>query len=151
MMIRDGRTYRMLTDQVGSVRLVVDVESGAIMQQLDYDAWGNVIQDTNPGFQPFGFAGGLYDPDTGLIRFGARDYDPEVGRWTAKDPIRFAGGDTNIYAYCGGDPVNCVDVSGLVRFYGNYGGPNWTSGQRGSYDDIDRSRLRPPGQRVSLA
>ena len=44
MMMRDGRTYRMLTDQVGSVRLVVDADSGAIMQQLDYDAWGNVIQ-----------------------------------------------------------------------------------------------------------
>ena len=51
-----------------------------------------------PGFQSFGFAGGLYDPDTGLTRFGARDYDPVVGRWTIKDPIRFEGGDANIYA-----------------------------------------------------
>ena len=104
----------MLTDQVGSVRLEVDSESGAIMQQIDYDAWGNVIQDTNPGFQPFGFAGGLYDPDTGLVRFGARDYDAEIGRWTNKDPIRFNGGSTNLYVYCGNDPVNCTDPSGLL-------------------------------------
>jgi RHS repeat-associated protein len=51
--------------------------------------FGNVTRDTNPGFQPFAFAGGPYDPDTKLVRFGVRDYDSETGRWTAKDPIRF--------------------------------------------------------------
>jgi RHS repeat-associated protein len=69
--------------------------------------------DTNPGFQPFGFAGGLYDPQTGLLRFGARDYDPETGRWTAKDPIGFAGGGSNLYGYVLSDPVNLLDPSGL--------------------------------------
>jgi RHS repeat-associated protein len=78
--------------------------------------------DTNPGFQPFGFAGGLYDPHTNLVRFGARDYDPEVGRWTSKDPIRFAGGDTNLYGYTFSDPINFVDPSGLynVRFQAGF-------------------------------
>jgi RHS repeat-associated protein len=80
---------------------------------MDYDVWGRVILDTNPGFQPFGFAGGLYDQDTGLVRFGARDYDPETGRWTAKDPILFAGGDANLFAYVANDPVNWVDPQGL--------------------------------------
>src|SRR5690606_2060688 len=80
------------------------------------------LVDTNPGFQPFGYAGGLYDAATGLVRFGARDYDAEVGRWTAKDPIRFAGGDENIYAYVGGEPVNLVDPGGMV-WYGNWCGP----------------------------
>jgi RHS repeat-associated protein len=80
---------------------------------MDYDEWGNVLADTNPGFQPFGFAGGLYDPDTGLIRFGARDYDPESGRWTAKDPIQFAGGAPNLYSYVRNDPVNRIDPTGL--------------------------------------
>lgn len=69
--------------------------------------------DTNPGFQPFGFAGGLYDNDTKLIRFGARDYDPEVGRWTGKDPIGFGGGDANLYGYAFNDPVNFIDPSGF--------------------------------------
>jgi RHS repeat-associated protein len=49
---------------------------------------------------PFGFAGGLYDPDTGLVRFGARDRDVSVGRWTAKDPIGFDGGG-NLFVYVG--------------------------------------------------
>jgi len=47
------------------------------------------------------------------VRFGARDYDPEVGRWTAKDPIRFGGGDTNVYGYLGASPVGAVDPPGL--------------------------------------
>ena len=58
--------------------------------------------------------GGIYDPDTGLVRFGARDYDPEVGRWTSKDPILFASGQTNLYAYVNNDPVNRVDPTGLI-------------------------------------
>lgn len=112
-MVRDGVTYRILSDHLGSPRLVVNVEDGTVVQRMDFDEFGRVLTDTNPGFQPFGFAGGLYDLDTGLVRFGARDYDPATGRWTAKDPIGFAGGDSNLYAYVSNDPVNLVDPSGL--------------------------------------
>ncbi len=110
--VKNGNTYRIVGDHLGSPRLVVDVTTGAIVQRMDYDEFGNVALDTNPGFQPFGFAGGLYDRDTKLVRFGARDYDPETGRWTSKDPILFEGGDTNLYVYVVGDPVNGFDPSG---------------------------------------
>ena len=84
------------------------------MKPLDYDSFGNIITDTNPTFTiPFGFAGGLHDHDTGLIRFGYRDYDPDIGRWTAKDPIGFKAGDSNLYGYVLGDPINKVDTNGL--------------------------------------
>ncbi|MDG4555807.1 MAG: RHS repeat-associated core domain-containing protein [Candidatus Contendobacter sp.] len=112
-LIQHGQTYRLIKDHLGGPRLVLDAVSGTIAQRLDYDVWGRVLLDTNPGFQPFGFAGGLYDRDTGLVRFGARDYDPETGRWTAKDPILFAGGDANLYSYVQNDPVNWVDPWGL--------------------------------------
>jgi len=46
------------------------------------------------------------------VRFGYRDYDPETGRRTAKDPILFAGGDTDLYGYCVNDPVNLIDPAG---------------------------------------
>lgn len=113
-MITGGATYRLISDQVGSVRLVVDVATGAVAQRLDYDEFGRVLLDTNPGFQPFGFAGGLYDPDSGLVRFGARDYDPQTGRWTAKDPILFAGAATNLYAYVDARPLDLIDPDGLT-------------------------------------
>ncbi len=113
-MVFNDHKYRLLTDQLGSVRLVVKVSSGNIVQRMDYDEWGNVTLDTNPNFQPFGFAGGIYDAETGLVRFGARDYDPEIGRWTAKDPILFEGGQANLYVYVGNDPINRIDPSGLV-------------------------------------
>ncbi len=112
-MLRGGVTYRILTDHLGSPRLVFDVATGEILQQMDHDEFGRVTLDSNPGFQPFGFAGGLYDRQTGLIHFGAREYDAETGRWTVKDPIGFAGGDGNLYAYCGSDPINHVDPEGL--------------------------------------
>lgn len=115
-MTKAGRTYRFIVDARGSVRHVVDVTDDNVLQRLDYDEFGNVLGDTNPGFQPFGFAGGLYDVDTGFVRFGARDYDAGSGRWTAKDPILFRGGQTNLYLYVGGDPINQVDPSGLYTF-----------------------------------
>ncbi|RJO66222.1 MAG: RHS repeat-associated core domain-containing protein [Myxococcales bacterium] len=107
-------TFAIMTDHLGSPRLVVDVQTGVVAQALEYNEFGMVESDSNPGFQPFGFAGGLYDADTGLLRFGWRDYDPEAGRWTAKDPILFAGGDVNLYGYVLGDPVNFLDPWGLT-------------------------------------
>lgn len=115
-MLKGGQVYRIISDHLGSPRLVVNAASGTVAQRMDYDAWGKVILDTNPGFQPFGFAGGLYDRDTGLVRFGARDYNPATGRWTTKDPILFNGGDTNLYGYVVADPVGNIDPSGLWSF-----------------------------------
>jgi RHS repeat-associated protein len=111
LMVTATGTYRLVKDHLGSVRAVVDVATGAVAQELAYDSWGRVLVDTNPGFQPFGFAGGLYDADTGLVRFGARDYEAETGRWTAKDPKRFDGG-VNLNGYADGDPVNRTDPTG---------------------------------------
>jgi RHS repeat-associated protein len=90
-LVKGGVTYSIISDHLGSPRLVIDTTTGAIVQRMDYDEFGQVITDTNPGFQLFGFAGGLYDRDTKLVCFGARDYDIEIGRWTAKDPILFIG------------------------------------------------------------
>jgi RHS repeat-associated protein len=64
--------------------------------------------------QPFGFAGGIRDSATGLTRFGARDYDPGLGRWTAPDPLLFQAGETSLNNYVGADPIQRRDPTGLV-------------------------------------
>jgi RHS repeat-associated protein len=77
---------------------------------------------------PFGFAGGLYDPDTTLVRFGARDYDASVGRWTSKGPVRFDGG-RNVYVYVYNDPVNDWDSQGTDSGPGGPTDPEPNGGQ----------------------
>ncbi len=113
-MVKGGVTYRIVSDHLGSPRLVINIQDGSIVQRMDFDDFGQVVLDTNPGFQPFGFAGGIYDLNTKLVRFGERDYDPAIGRWTNKDPIYFNGGDPNLYSYVWGDPINIIDPNGLV-------------------------------------
>ncbi len=116
LVVRGQSVFRIFADELGSPRLVIDIANGTVVQRTDYDEFGNIVfEQVDPGFLrlPFGFAGGLYDEDTNLVRFGARDYDPKVGRWTAKDPMGFSAGDTNLYAYVLSDPLNLTDPLGL--------------------------------------
>jgi uncharacterized protein RhaS with RHS repeats len=64
-------TYRLLTDHLGSPRLVVNTSDGTIAQRMDYDEFGRILLDTSPGFQPY--------------------YDPATERWTAKESLGFGG------------------------------------------------------------
>ncbi|CAK8715292.1 RHS repeat-associated core domain-containing protein [Candidatus Electrothrix gigas] len=112
-MTAGGSSYYLGYDQVGSLRTVADA-TGSVVKEISYDSFGTILSDSNSALVvPFGFAGGLHDRDTGLVKFGFRDYDPAIGRWVAKDPILFAGGDVDLYGYVLGDPVNLVDPEGL--------------------------------------
>ena len=118
----EGVILYLAYDQVGSLRAVAD-SAGNMVKRIEYDSFGNIIADSNEAFQiPIGFAGGLHDRDTGLVRFGFRDYDPDVGCWTAKDPILFTGGDMDLYGYCLSDPLNWIDPDGLRFIFGSQGG-----------------------------
>jgi len=63
-LVKAGTAYRIIADHLGSPRLVIDTVTGAVVQEMTYDELGRVLADSNPGFQPFGFAGGLYDQTT---------------------------------------------------------------------------------------
>jgi RHS repeat-associated protein len=148
---KGGVTYALVTDRLGSVRRVVDAATGLVVQAIDYDAFGRVISDSNPGFQPFGFAGGLYDPLTGLVRFGARDYDPEVGRFTTPDRQGMRGG-LNVYLYANGDPVNFVDPEGdlpfLAAFLVTPTGRALVSSVLSSVLDVVSQKIAHPDQKI---
>jgi RHS repeat-associated protein len=80
-----------------------------------------VKADSDPSFElPIGFAGGLADAATGLVRFGLRDYDPASGRFTARDPIFFSGSPTNLYAYANSDPASLRDPTGMWCIGGSF-------------------------------
>ena len=101
-------------DQVGTLRTLTDAR-GRLIKEIRRDSFGALLRDSFLElFVPVGFAGGLVDPDTGLTRFGWRDYDPAVGRFTAPDPARDMRGDGDIYDYCVDDPVTMRDSSGLA-------------------------------------
>ena len=123
---RAGGRYSVASDHLGSPRLVTTA-SGQVVKAIRYDGFGTVLSDCDPAFAlPIGFAGGLADPETGLVHFGYSDYEPASGRWTARDPVLFEGGQFNLYAYVGNSPVTFRDPLGLwcvgASAYEGFGG-----------------------------
>jgi len=103
-----------LVDGLGSVRQLTD-ENGAITDQVDYDAFGNILWQTGDAPNPYLFAGERFDADLGMTFLRARFLDPDLGRfWTAdtfaghlEDPVSL-----HKYLYANGNPVDYLDPSG---------------------------------------
>ncbi|MDH5300736.1 MAG: hypothetical protein OEW58_05170 [Gammaproteobacteria bacterium] len=118
--IQQGSTYTYVgSDGLGTPRVLAD-SNGSVLKTISYDSYGRVLNDSDPTLVlPIGFAGGLADPVTGLLRMGFRDYDPAAGRWVARDPALYDGRQLNFYSYVGNDPVNHTDPSGLFSVGGS--------------------------------
>jgi RHS repeat-associated protein len=86
------------------------------MNAYSYDAFGNVVAQTEVISQPFKFVGqhGVMTEPNGFYYMRARYYDPQVGRFISEDPIGFDGGDVNLMAYVGSNPVLGVDPWGYI-------------------------------------
>jgi len=127
LIVTPTAVFRVITDQLGSVRIIFNLATNDSYEVRYLDSFGTIDPNSSaiagptglPGLTssagypiPFGFAGGFYDADTKLTRFGARDYDPQIGQWITKDPSRMEGGP-NLYSYCYSDPINLVDRTGL--------------------------------------
>ncbi len=111
---RGSDRYYVGSDHLGSPRIVVRASDGSVVRRMDYDAFGVERNGSGSFDLPVGYAGGLRDGATGLVRFGMRDYDPAVGRFVARDPSFFRGSPENLYAYVGNNPVTQKDPTGLV-------------------------------------
>ncbi|PZD95350.1 hypothetical protein DNH61_12470 [Paenibacillus sambharensis] len=110
---RGGSRYLVITDAVGTPLAVINAD-GDTVKELRYDSFGVLLSDSNPAFGlALGFAGGLADEATKLVRFGSRDYDPASGRWTARDPILYDSNQANLYVYVNNNPVQLRDPCGM--------------------------------------
>jgi len=106
-----------LVDGLGTVRGLVNA-AGDLIGHVDYDAFGNILARTGPAVGGrFLFTGRELDPLSGLYHYRARSYDPSIGRFTARDPLGFGGGDINLYRYVANSPGNGTDPTG-TKFLG---------------------------------
>jgi RHS repeat-associated protein len=101
----------LLTDRLGSVRQVTDA-TGAVIDTITYDGWGNATQSAPANGGRYLWTGRETDSATGLEYDRARYYDPTTGRFTSQDPLGFLPGDANKYRYAGNDSTNFTDPSG---------------------------------------
>ena len=142
---------------------------GSLAAHYEYSPFGETIVATGPMAQEnhFRFSTKYCDPDCNLYDFGMRWYSPSLGRWLSRDPIGERGlttflfkkesliyfsllclqAEKNLYAYVENDVLNYVDINGLWKYHGNWGGPDWTGGQTKPYEDLtpeEKAKLKPP-------
>jgi RHS repeat-associated protein len=92
--------------------------SGTLLNQISYDSFGNLTNQTNASVTfRFGYTGREFDSETGQYYYRARYYDPKVGRFTSEDPIGFSAGDTNLSRYVFNSPTNFTDPSGELVWW----------------------------------
>jgi RHS repeat-associated protein len=105
---KNGVLNGVLRDQCGSVVKIVDAGLNTVADYC-YNAFGE--NDGNFS-SPWQYSAERVDPDTGLIHFPKRVYDPKVGRWLTPDPLGFADGP-NLYSYVHNNPLTHIDPLGL--------------------------------------
>jgi RHS repeat-associated protein len=96
--IDSGTTHWTLTDYQGSIQTVID-NNATIRDQVLYDGWGNATQTNSSYGGRYLYVGREFDSATGLLYERQRYYDPTTSRWMTQDPLGFASGDVNPYAY----------------------------------------------------
>lgn len=131
-------TRDYLTDALGSILALAD-PPGAVQTSYTYDPFGNPSSSGAPSDNPYQYTGRENDT-TGLQYNRARYYNPTAGRFVSEDPLSLAGGDSNLYRYANGDPLDLTDPSGL-QAVGGCASNETTAGRKSSGDPFP---LPPP-------
>jgi RHS repeat-associated protein len=86
-----------------------------VQTQYSYEPFGKTTTTGSADSNSFQFTGRESDGPTGLDYYRARYYRPDLQRFISEDPVGFAGGDADLYAYVGNAPIDYIDPSGLRR------------------------------------
>ncbi len=111
--IEPKHTYYTHSDHLGSSNVITD-ESGTKVSQAEYQPYGQISQQIGDDLTPYKFTGKELD-STGLYYYGARYYDPEIGRFISADPTiqyTYNPQTLNRYTYCSNNPLKYIDPSG---------------------------------------
>ena len=120
------KTVFFLKDHLGSIRATVE-EDGDVVGYTDYDPWGYVLANraletgwSGQNVAQNKFTGKEWDDDYDLnwFHFGARYYDPEIGRWVAIDPLTEKHPDWSPYNYVLDNPLILIDPDGRQVHFG---------------------------------
>jgi len=108
-------------DGNGNVSALCDLATAQVTATYDYGPFGDLLTADGPAAHanPFRFSTKYTDPETGLLYYGYRFYNPSTGRWLNRDPLGEAGGE-DLYRYCGNDPIRIFDVLGLYQADGHF-------------------------------
>lgn len=109
-----GKTSYFLFNGHGDVVQAVD-EAGTVLNQYEYDIWGNPVLTIETVENAIRYAGEYLDAETGLYYLRARYYDPYIGRFITEDS--YWGEDKNplslnLYTYAHNDPIQYIDPTG---------------------------------------
>lgn len=117
MVTPQDQVYNYHYNTTGSTVAITD-QNQTMVNKYAYDPFGNSVNQQETITQPFKYVGqyGVMSEPNGFYYMKARYYDPQVGRFISEDPLGFDGGDVNLMAYVGSNPVNRVDPSGLFWF-----------------------------------
>ena len=109
-----GRYYWYQNDHLGTPQQII-AENGAVVWRAEYDSFGRAEVLLETVENNLRFPGQYFDSESGFYYNWHRYYDPGTGLYVTPDPIGLAGG-INLYALCGGDPVNEIDPFGLIDY-----------------------------------
>jgi len=112
-LLRSSTTSYYQADGLGSITSLTN-SSGTVVNTYTYDAFGKLTASSGSITNPYRFTGREWDQETSVYYYRARYYAPTLGRFIGQDPIGFKGGDINLYAYVGGNPLGGIDPFGLA-------------------------------------
>ena len=132
-----GDYFIPICDIQGNIACLIDPDQRDIVESYNYSAFGEVVIFNEKGkaiassaaINPWRYKGKRVDPETGLVYFGKRYYDPKIGRFLSPDPMGTIDGP-NLYRFCRNNPLTFTDYFGLSAelngdefnqyFYGEY-------------------------------